>query len=140
MTALSTLEARIAAATGPDREIDAALQRLFLPPGFAIHFGCAGETNAFTKSIDAIVALITRALPEYLCGLRHTADWADHHHWAGKRVWEAILANPDVSDCYSPWEPDPYHDTEEYNADHCHPALALCLAFVRAMRAKEEAK
>ena len=109
---LASLEARLIAATGPDREIDALLQRAFLTPNTVVHVGCAGETNAFTKSIDAIGALIRRS------------GW----HWGVNSVGEAVVYETAT------------RDVPRYVA-HCPtPELALCLTYVRAMRAKGEAE
>ena len=149
---LASLEARIAAATGPDREIDALVAVLagwewhgdgtaethgkwaghWVIPGhlnngtFTQDRLCActdisddqGNTQTpprVTESIDAIVALIERTLPEL--------------SWTVAGRWGSSPPNA----CLSDYE-------QEFEADPPTPALALCLAFVQAMRAKEEAK
>ncbi len=99
----------------------------------------AHESASFRAmySLDAALALVERVLPGWSYGLRCSAVWADHHQWAGKPVWEAIVANPGESDNYEPWcEHDGYNEDGEpileYESKHCSPALALCLALLRA--------
>ena len=104
-------------------------------------YGWDGE--AYTASIDAALALVERVLPGWLYGVRHTSVWCPDHKWAGKPVWEALLGDPGESDSYEPWCDldcyDEYDEVREAAADHCLPALALCLALLRASPTEEPA-
>lgn len=166
----SELFSRIQAADGPSRELDAAIWLACFEPAcqsFAVQFEEEHYDNhltrygltcdlgsmwidqmdpplrAFTASVDCTVELIERALPGMLYGVRHGSNWAPHHKWAGKPVWEALIGDPGDSDSYLPWGDadayDDYDDIEEHMADHCSPAMALCEALCRALRAAQSA-
>ena len=60
MTDLSALIARVEAATGPDREIDWEVHCL----GGMEGAGSYGRHPAYTASVDAVLALIERKLPD----------------------------------------------------------------------------
>ncbi len=94
-------------------------------------------TPRFTASLDAAIALCERVLPGHSFGVRTSATWADHTKWAGKPVWEAVATDTGDTDDYYPFE-DSHgrEDVSEFFSKHCHPALALCLATVRALLAK----
>ena len=137
LASLEALEARIAAATGPDREIDAELfdalgipVREFDPGDGDVSQwrewpdGTKVANTRLTASIDAIVALITRKLPGLGWIARTGIIGGDGR---GKdEPYAALLSSQGGEALYSSYAPTP--------------ALALSLAFVRAMRAKEEAK
>ncbi len=165
MMEASELIERLEKATGPDREIDALLWAHFdnrvvriaygeviarkrdslddVRLGFvdptplrSNFYGWDGE--AYTASIDAALALVERVLPGFAYGLRTCAVWAPHHQWAGKPVWEAVVTDMGDCDCYYPWgDPDETDDVVEHEASHCSPALALCLALLRASPTEE---
>ena len=154
---LPSLEARIAAATGPDREIDAALWLMCFEPTCA-HFNVTFHTEQYdnyisreyiecdlgtmavdqmepplfrySESIDAIVALVERS------GWRiYTLDASIAGRWSWMLKSRAQRLRPSSLD-----------DTimvmgNDYASSFAPtPALALCLALVRAEMAKEEAK
>ena len=161
---LAELRERLEKASGPDREIDALIALawqepnehykqplrypILLPPenqrpGILERVEISGvsvySAPKVTGSLDAIVSLIERKLPGLLTGFRTVGVWAPDHHWAGKPVCEAMLM--DVGDCDSaePFCPPEDRDEDEvceFEAKHCTPALALCLAFVKAMEAQ----
>lgn len=158
--ALKELEARLVAASGPDREIDALLAVALLKPEQAtddlIYYrrvdrddNCTPGTywrksrsgmslqtaETYTASLDAAIALCERVLPGHSMGFRTCSNWAEHHKWAGKPAWEAVVTDTGDTDDYYPFEHD-YHssdDVSEFFGEHCSPALALCLAIVRAL-------
>ena len=70
---LADLIARLTEATGPDREIDLDLWRLFgdLPP--AVHERWDYQTVPYTASVDASLALVERVLP----GKHWSLGWWD---------------------------------------------------------------
>jgi hypothetical protein len=133
VTDLAALLARIEQADGPDREIDAALYWHFVETNkdemtlpWTTSLFMAGDIlgrprEAYTASIDAIVALIERALPA-LTG------------WALYSYGRAYLFTPESMD-------DPATGEDTVLATHkASPALALCAAFVRAMMAQQQEK
>ena len=95
--------------------------------------------RCYTASVDSTIELIELVLPGYLYGVRHTSQWAPHHKWAGRPVWDALIGDPGESDSYEPWcdhdAYDDYDEVDEHMADHCTPALALCTALLRALKA-----
>lgn len=136
MTHLSDLIAEMDEAWSPSAAIDRAINdALGIDNRFHEHEG-------YTSSINAAFALVEKQLPGWLYGVRHTSVWAPHHKWAGKPVWEALLGDPGDSDSYEPWcdhdNYDDYDDVEEHMADHCHPALAVCVALLRALQSKTQ--
>lgn len=169
MSDLDALIERVEAATGPDREIDAVVWRVVLMPQLPFYREFDGRVMLdvrhglgeggpdwrhpspydqsrsppnYTASLDAALTLVERKLPGWCYGTRTDAIWADHHRWAGKPVWEALIANPGDSDSYSPFcDHDGYtEDSEvilEYDAKHCSPALALISALLRALKSAE---
>lgn len=66
-------------ATGPDRNIDAAIQRML--GGRVMHIGAGGKTNAFTASVDAALSVV----PD---GWR--TNWAGTVPMATQWFWELI--------------------------------------------------
>ncbi len=169
MMEASELIERLEKATAADRNLDAALHvalvkpeqraddlRYFRVPSASMdHMEmCAPGTYwlkersgaslqtapAYTASLDAALSLVERVLPGFAYGLRTCAVWAPHHQWAGKPVWEAVVTDMGDCDCYYPWgDPDETDDVVEHEASHCSPALALCLALLRASPTEEPA-
>lgn len=137
MTDLTALAARLEAATGPSRALDCDITELFevceppdcLPDIRAINLakvragGDDCEIERYTSSLDAITALVERTLPGWTWGLNG--------------------ADPELdSVCVSElWRGDPNHaPMQRAYAESATPALALCLALVRAIFAQEETK
>jgi hypothetical protein len=130
------LAERCEKATGPDREIDATMEA-YAGKWSAddLEYVLADiETNAridvYTRSLDAITALIERELPEmrWLCrpdkeggfGTLYAAPEAIEQ--GSLKTWETIK-----QESLKEWPCWAYADT---------PALALCAAFCRAMAEK----
>lgn len=104
---LHMIIARLEKATGPDRGIDAAIQRA--TDGSVLHIGCGGLTNAFTASVDAALMLVP------------------NHCYA--RVQTA------TRDCMPlAWVTD---ETREFSWEGISgkPAIALCIAAIKARAA-----
>lgn len=91
-----TIIARLEAATGPDRDIDAAIQRT--TDGRVLHIGCGGLTNAFTGSIEAALALVPRgymwSVAKYNAG-----DGDAFVHLPGGGVKSATAKTPAIALC-----------------------------------------
>lgn len=101
------LLAALEAATGPSRELDAAIQcALDLPPR---HFGAGGRCNAFTLSVDAALLLV----PD---------DW---------RIWR--MAQPDRC---GEWKACAISDCDYVEGQHVELPIALCIAALRARSAQ----
>jgi hypothetical protein len=127
-SSLSTLLTRLRAATWPDRELDAEIEILFSPflsdlprsdAGGWLHpaFGLVAPPQEYTSSIDAAVALAERALP----GWYWSAYSKDGYGLAHARMEE------------------PEDTGRGTRADAPTPALALCIAIVEALEAKNDA-
>jgi hypothetical protein len=140
---IDALIAKCEAAQGPDREIDAAFHALmngypfrFENGGTQMFYRHADEKAArwhaafeakegqtvgylpYTSSLDSIVALIERELPV---------------------VHISITIDPSGNGCYIVHWPDGLSGgphAPEVNAAHVTPALACCLCFLTALRAK----
>lgn len=81
---MKELLARVKAATGPDRELDAAIHAATNPP---LRAGMVfGRVPSITASIDAAVAFAVRVLP----GWRY-----DLHSPRMGQTWEAVLMDGD---------------------------------------------
>ena len=140
-SALASLEARIAAATGPDREIDAALWLMCFEPTCA-HFNVTFHTEQYDNYVSREYIecdLGTMALDQMEPPLlRYTGFLDDAVALLRKRrVRVRVEALPNGEGVAS------VYDADDKDGPACRaptPALALSLAFVRAMRAKEEAK
>lgn len=128
LTALQSLERRLVEAKGPDREIDKSLTVACLHIGRASHITTQASPTivdpAFyadlrpfprlTASIDAAVALAERVLPNM---------WIDISVWVGDDGKLRGAANI----------PGKAHGGRSRSP----PALAVCLAIVKALIAKE---
>jgi hypothetical protein len=113
MSDLKELLARVEKAEGPDREIDAALQRLI--GGEHIHWGCGLLVNGFTASLDASLALVERVLPGWLRELQEYGE-PDSFWWVTLRSYPFGIA---------------------FGGRAATPALATCCALLKALIAKE---
>lgn len=145
MTDLAQLIAKLEAASEGSRELDAAMFRAIgapLPDKFAnlnleLTWGPDGsaympvgemqvryEPPAYTTSLDAIVALIERKLPGWTLARLGQND--DKTWYAELR--EGYLTSYDrvASSSYRP------------GSRPATPALALCIAFLRALQAQQE--
>ncbi|PZU22454.1 MAG: hypothetical protein DI589_11200 [Shinella sp.] len=135
MTDLTTLIAKLEAATGPDRELDVAIscaidgrvlekrgndrkEWLYLPGtnNWRQDPGSYGQflSPRFTASIDTAVALAERVLPGW--------DWGAHsfgEDGAQGKVWK-----------------HGWHDDTAIYADHTSPSIALLIAILRAKQAE----
>lgn len=109
LNTLRALEARLAAATGADRELSTDINRALLVQSSARHRG-----PHVTASIDAAVELIERALPGWGWSVRCFMA-------AGSRsgIYEAVV-----------WHREP---AEGFTATDSSAALALCRAIIRAL-------
>lgn len=117
---LTTLRDRIASATGPDRELDAAIHEWQFGLGSAVpEFWPAFDPAPYTTSIDAAVALIERA------GLT-MAGYSVRHVYAGMGDW---LYSAGVG-----------AHGNEHVADGPTAPLALLLALINALLAQEAAR
>lgn len=119
-----TIEAlieKLSAATGPDRDIDGALVEVFAthPPLWKRKRGSTSEWGndhplsswdapRYTASLDAALALVEKKLPGW--------DWEVHNNGLAR------LLSPEGNSIY---------------ANAPTPALALCLALLRALQAME---
>lgn len=140
--ALADLIARVKGLTGPDREVDKLVEDTLWPNTHFLPFNPnpndwlveIGEkwvetvryprgvmtnkdryVSRYTASIDAVVALIERELPGWAWSL---------HSWAVAAIceeWKPAKHTP-----FEKWKPEPKAAT---------PALALLLAFLRALEA-----
>lgn len=130
---LQDLEKRLSKATVADRwwtsdEADAWAVAIFGPKATFVDWGML--TAAFT-SLDAAIALCERVLPGHAFGIRGPWVYAPEHESAGVTIWDAEIV---LSDCGTP----PFENADETaGGSKPTPALALCLAIVRALIAKE---
>lgn len=85
MSDLSSLAARVAAATGPDRELDEAIGHWLWEQSFkpweCFDYGKDGPGRPFTSSIDAALALVEKLLPEQWYGILENAIYDDPMEW-----------------------------------------------------------
>ena len=146
---LKALEARLVAATGPDRELDGDIcvvldgggEIVWLTQNYIMERyparrisrsnyvgGFANEhVPLFTASNDAIIALIERAMPHYEITLELYRD--RDNEW----FWRVVLTNPK-----EPPEGES-HQTVRAIVPHSYgAAIPACLALVRAMIEREE--
>lgn len=104
-----TLIEKLEQADGPSRELDAAIfEQVVKANRIALDF------SAYTSSLDAAVALVERVLPR--------------HRW--------VIANrtgPKVGGSASV-----YRDDSLKTAEAPTPALALCIALLKALEARED--
>lgn len=138
---LSSLEARLIAATGPDREIDAALWLMCFEPTCK-HFNVTFHTEQYDNYIsreyiecDLGAMAVDQMEPPLL---RYTSFLDDAVALLRKRrVRVRVEALPNGEGIAS------IYDADDKDGPACRastPSLALCLALVRAEMAKEEAK
>lgn len=117
MTDLSELIERVEKATGPDRELDAAIAAHFdLPYGPRPVGGSEWLSAHFTASVDAALELVERELP----------GWRPNV-WLGRAGWDAEIEYPEPR----------REDGRTYFAIRCdkpmpNGALAIILALLRA--------
>ncbi len=136
LTTLQSLRDRVAQATGPDREIDAAIACAFVlrdlrparPDDFEGRYGYPPgsikttlgflQADSYTSSIDAALAWVERVLP----------GWG----------WTVSNAD-DVKPCPKAWvwELSAENRAEHFSANAPTPALAIILAGLDALIAKE---
>ena len=117
---LDTLITRLEASTGADREIDCWLENICGTAKFDYEPDSKGPgqipirvpPRSYTSSLDAIAALIERVLPE--------REW-----------WRVSMQK---TDAYARIN----FGAQIISADGKTPALALCLAFARALRAVKQ--
>lgn len=153
---LDALIAKVEALTGPDRETDALIYIALEYPDWRLQVSCslfpeqvqAGriqepeETNSvnrgegwrespkFTASLDAIVKLVEAKLK--------SDDIAAGGWWEVDRNGDALVV---MAIKYGPDEEGRFeYDTESVTAHAATPALALCLALLRALKAQEHGK
>lgn len=142
---LSTLIADVEALTGPSREVDAAVYNAIVNDGGRVAFkvqnwatepGCrldrwhdgwlVGKSDTdkyaealprYSASIDAVVALIEREMP----------GWYHGYHTSGGGAYEGCIYSPDYNGMGTGIS------AERMGAS---PAIALLLAFLRAIEAR----
>ncbi len=120
LSTLQSLRCRVANAKGPDREIDATIADIFTPISKGRHWGYGGaEAPKVTSSIDAALAWVEKVLPG--CG------------------WTVSNAD-DVKPCPKAWvwELSTENRAEHFSANASTPALAITLAGLDALIAKEK--
>ena len=134
ITRLSKLDA-------PDREVDAeievAVRRIEAarsglaeeywanwqasPDGTVYDPHTRYSSNPFTASVDAVIALAARVLPGWYWGITQGDDGEDAMEFQGN-VWPSI---------------QPYPAELEQYGYHKFPAIALCIALLRAKEASK---
>lgn len=121
MTDLTTLIAKLEAATGPDRELDAeiaiALDQIASRDFWSIDYIKADMVPAVTGSIDAAVALAARVLPGWGWSTQSFGE-----DGAQGKVWK-----------------HGWYDGAVIYAEHSSPAIALVIAILRAKQAEAKA-
>lgn len=113
---ISYLIEQVERVTGPDREIDRGVQRLVakLKHGDELWgIGADGSQPHYTSSVDAVIELIGRVLPEW--GWRASIDESGQHASAVTH-----RSHPTNKECFS---------------EHPQIVLALLLATLRAVQA-----
>lgn len=121
MTNLSSLIERIEAATGPDHEMDAAIELAFTddrgvqPLAFFKHKITIGKrrTIPFTASIDAAMTLVPEG-------------------WLMAGLWERNTKLPNWRWKAELWSPDADRNVSGIARNSESPALALCAAALKA--------
>jgi hypothetical protein len=106
---------RLEKVTGPDRELDGAIQRII---GYGPHhIGAAGLTNAFTASVDAALTLVPK-------------EWTawELRSMAGKRRFSCDLSRLTECDAGEDWA----------FGGGPTPAIAICIAALKARTASEQ--
>lgn len=130
---LRNLIERLENATGPDRELDFAIA---VACGFTVRQqatvygstkvavdpsrkgrGNGAVDSRYTASLDAVVALVERVLP----GCNAVIGWGEPH----RNPWARLAPLSDGG-------------RHPFDAGGATPAIALCLALLRASQAKEE--
>lgn len=121
---IEALLERVRGLKGPDREVDEALaamvadatlevqfngHRAYHRGGFWISIGEGGLIPPYTASLDAVVGLIERELPNYWWGVHQPQD-----------LFRGYVCK------HSPLRPMPF------TVDAATPALSLCAAFLAA--------
>lgn len=112
LESLRGLEKRLAEASGPSLDLD---KEIFLTVDDG--FGARVTGHTYTASLDAAVALEERVLP----------GWRIFFTYTPGKVCQLRLI-----DTTGP-EPDDGEDWPHVKGMSTHPALALCLAIVRAL-------
>lgn len=146
---LEELRDRLKAATGADCKIDDDIATLILGWRYVEKYSHDDEgervldiaewrdekdqyamcPDAYTASLDAAVALAERVLPGWQCVIAGPWVYAQHYEKAGQKVWDAGIVDGDNS----------YQDLiDDDLSNGATPALALCLAIVRALIVKEQ--
>lgn len=127
-----TLIEKLEAADGPSRELDAEIHDALHSSHMAFNSGNQGwkvlagdprsptreyfELPAYTSSLDAAVALVERVLPEVEFDIN-----------GYRKFYSAVV--------YTGGGPQ-----NEVGAQGKHPALALCIALLKALEAREESE
>lgn len=130
---LDEIEKRLSEAAGADREIDEALTFVWFPElahwprseyGGWVNpdqkMGLVAPASYYTASLDDAIGLCERMLPGWFWRVGHGSQDAGWAHL--NRV-----------------HPDHCDRADEASATAATPALALCLAIVRALRHKDQA-
>ena len=121
MTDLSELLAKLEAAEGPSRELDAELAKL---DGLTHPVGVLGvECPLYTSCLNAITALVEASLPP----LKHFSDQPSEGWKFG--VYRLVLPGS-----WTAWIRK--HGEDGVDAKARTPALALCIALVKAKQAE----
>ena len=149
LTALPALLARVEAATGPDRELDAAIMATFYTLEKR-HIGCTCWTgccprgrhldtvwidpatdkwvstaaHGFTSSLDATVALVEKMRPDWFFTVSNFSSVIDERPWADIASRKCI--NEETG-----------YDTQDYLGRGNTPPLALLAALLRSMIEEE---
>ena len=105
---------RLEKATGPDREIDTAIEELFDP---SFRDSTLRQATRYTASLDAAVALVEKMLPGWACGFD-----------AGSKTSIAFVDPHDFADRFL---------GARYTAQAATPAIALLIALLRALSNRE---
>jgi hypothetical protein len=128
MTTLTDLAKRLEEATGADRELDAAVMRAcglkVYPYDEPSGTTWGDAAKVITSSLDAAVALVERVLPNGGNWHLSKRGYDDGVHQGG-RAGAYLMSSPVTS----------FHDIKAFAAT---PAIALCLAIVRALIEKEK--
>lgn len=136
---LKALEARLVEAKGPARKLDASIHVAVIGPvDFSseinpqpVDLGDGNYVPLYTSSLDAAVALVEKVLGDKWTIARIIFNQNDN------RTWHAELREGYLTSYSSVVLAGGY---TRYNSGLPNGALALCLALVRALIAKEEAE
>lgn len=161
MTDLPALLSRLEAAEGEDRELDGLLAKLVgdLPAeaywstqdvyGYSTRYWVSGGYGAYkfydpepyTASLDAAIALAERALPEWQI-ISFTMGWRGpgklHDHLP--ETWRKRYAKADLEIACVAHVRRSEHSYVSAASEAPTPALALCIAIVKALIAQEKDK